>query len=487
MPQHAFLIDLTKRYEDVAQVITDIREYSAAYNPIVMEWVVREDQKQLLATEKVHEAEPGLELPARIKTIVQHMSQNGASGSTIHVVSLEGYVLAAVSNLNGPECCVVGHPIRSIEKNVGRSPVWVPTPLSDNRPYYRPPGPSLSSGRSEGLSIEEAVALAKRVLREGGHTSSAHPLHQNSLRPQMVFRDRRATKNQSDFTSRMLVSTIVEIGLREGWLHRQIYEGRSGYEYIWIEEDRQHPTPVNPAPQPAAPPQQTPAPIVNSHADLPAAKEHPGPSATDSKQEASPTSDEKTHPQKPNYRDTAPGQMEFFLREEEIGSPANARPFLFAAVRQVLAETPADIDGGQLWSEVSQIASKAAEGKTRVQDWDRTTECFLNMLFGANLLLDEREQPIPRDYSRWSAKVKSHVKEDFELRAEAYLAYRIIVRRGGIQGKELPTLGLAIYQQGKNDGPSPREIKTNAASLIAYLEQIRLVSIQDGKINPSGC
>ncbi len=487
MPQHAFLIDLTKRYEDVAQVITDIREYSAAFNPIVMEWVAREDQKQLLATEKVHQAEPGLELPARVKAIVQHMSQNGASGSTIHVVSLEGYVLAAVSSLNGPECCVVGHPMRSIEKNVGRSPARVPAPLSNNRPYYPPPRPSLSSGRPEGLSIEEAVALAKRVLREGGHTSSAHPLHQNSLRPQMVLRDGRAKKNQFDFTSRTLVSTIVEIGLREGWLRRDIYEGRSGYEYIWIEEEKLHASPVGPTLQPAAPRQQTPTPIADSHAALAAAEEHPVRSATDKKQEASPASDEKPHPRKLNYRETAPGQMEFFLREEEIGSPASARPFLFAAVRQVLAENPTDKDGGQLWSEVSQIASKAAEGKTRVTDWDRTTECFLNMLFGASLLSDEREQPIPRDYSRWSTKVKSHVKEDFELRAEAYLAYRIIVRRGGIQGREVPTLGLAIYQQGKNDGPSPREIKTKAATLIAYLEQIRLVSIQDGNINPTGC
>jgi hypothetical protein len=109
------------------------------------------------------------------------------------------------------------------------------------------------------------------------------------------------------------------------------------------------------------------------------------------------------------------------------------------------------------------------------------------MLFGASLLLDEKDQPIPRAFAMWSAKVADYVKEDFELRAEAYLAYRIIVRRGGILVKEVPTLGLAVYQQGKVNGPSPLEIKIKAARLINYLEQIRLVSIKDDKIVPTEC
>jgi len=197
--QHAFLIDLTKRYEDPSQVIADIREYSAAYSPTAIEWVARRDQRQLLGSDVVHEDEPGPELPAKIKTLVHHMSQNGAGGSTIHVLSYEGYVLSAVSNLNGPECCVVGHPIKSIEKNAGRRPVSGFRPgLPESRYYPSYPGNSIPHQRAAGgISVQDAVALAKRVLIVGRHTSSANPLHQNALRPQMVRLDERAAKKHS--------------------------------------------------------------------------------------------------------------------------------------------------------------------------------------------------------------------------------------------------------------------------------------------------
>jgi hypothetical protein len=78
---HAFLIDLTKRYEDASQVITDIREYSAIYSPIVTEWVARKDQTQLLATEKVHEAEPGPDLAARIRRLFNICPKTARAGA----------------------------------------------------------------------------------------------------------------------------------------------------------------------------------------------------------------------------------------------------------------------------------------------------------------------------------------------------------------------------------------------------------------------
>jgi len=101
--RHAFLNDLTKQDGNISQVIAVIREYAARYNPSVIEWVARNDQRSFLGTDIIHEdyLDPGL--PSRIRALVHRMSLNGASGSTIHVLSFEGFVLSAVSALNGPD------------------------------------------------------------------------------------------------------------------------------------------------------------------------------------------------------------------------------------------------------------------------------------------------------------------------------------------------------------------------------------------------
>src|SRR5262249_34897648 len=157
-----------------------------------------------------------------------------------------------------------------------------------------------------GLSVEEAVALAKRVLIEGGHTSSENPLHQNSLRPRMVAIDGRAAKNPSDFTSRVLISTIGNIGIREGGLKREIYQCQTGYEYIWMHgPDGNHAPTLSPA--------QTESPLTSEIAESPKeTKNEIVPAAAN--QDVAQENEIKSHTAKPDYRDTAPGQMEFFLR-----------------------------------------------------------------------------------------------------------------------------------------------------------------------------
>src|SRR4051794_27992264 len=116
--RHAFLNDLTKADgNNISQVIAVIREYAAPFNPTVMHWVVRNDQRQFLGTDDpIHEDYHGHDLSSRIRILVHQMASNGASGSNIHVISYDSYVLSAVSSLNGPDCCVAGHPIRSVEK-----------------------------------------------------------------------------------------------------------------------------------------------------------------------------------------------------------------------------------------------------------------------------------------------------------------------------------------------------------------------------------
>ena len=71
---------------------------------------------------------------------------------------------------------------------------------------------------------------------------------------------------------------------------------------------------------------------------------------------------------------------------------------------------------------------------------------------------------------------------DIELLAEAFLALQIILKKGELPLKEVGILGLAIYQEGREFGPKTRTIKTKAAHLITYLEQMNQVSIRDGKI-----
>src|SRR2546425_6507437 len=70
------------------------------------------------------------------------------------------------------------------------------------------------------LTVEEAEQLAKQVLRSGGYLSSEIALPQKDLRPKMTALDPRAARRFGDLASEMLITTLVDAGLQQGWLKR---------------------------------------------------------------------------------------------------------------------------------------------------------------------------------------------------------------------------------------------------------------------------
>lgn len=304
----------------------------------------------------------------------------------------------------------------------------------------------------------------------------------------MVVRESRAIKNDYDPVSRTLVRSIVGIGLQDGWLHREMH-AQSGAELIWIEpqevahsegtllqeppsetHNNLHELPLGVEPSnPASAPELSAAPAPN--------KSHQDSISTASKDQSR------------NFRETVRGQMEMILRDEEIGSPASVRPLMFAAVREALTtEEPGRLTGADLWSRVAQITERMSEGTTQKYNWERTTECFLNMLFGAGVFRGPDNAPIPLTFARWSTKVTGFTCDDgdLEVQGQAYLVLRIITRRGGFAAKEeFFDLSFTIFQQGPASGPSILNIKTQTARLLTFLQFFKQLSeVVDGRIAP---
>jgi hypothetical protein len=70
----------------------------------------------------------------------------------------------------------------------------------------------------ESLTLEDAIAVAKRVLEKGGHLSKETALAQKDLRPRMMAQDRRAVKKPGDAASESMITAIVTNGVKDGWL-----------------------------------------------------------------------------------------------------------------------------------------------------------------------------------------------------------------------------------------------------------------------------
>lgn len=143
------------------------------------------------------------------------------AGNIFHVLSYDRFVLSAANAINGSSLIVISHHLADISKAAGHG-------LQQKSDLQ----PTQFNTQTNGLSLSEAIALAKEVLRQGRHTSSATALHQKDLRPRM---GQKAAKIQGDTQSASLITRIVQSGMSEGWLRRESRgSGQSGYEFIWL-------------------------------------------------------------------------------------------------------------------------------------------------------------------------------------------------------------------------------------------------------------
>lgn len=333
-------------------------------------------------------------------------------------------MLRAASELNSDSAIVVPTHIRSFAHPDGGTA---------QKPSTGDLSPALP------LTQEEAVELAKKVLRNGDYTSQANPLLQSRLRSKM---GPRARKNQVDPASAFLIKNVVQDGVAKGWLTQ---EGASGSEIIWLTESMSAP----PAKSPPTP-------------ELPKAlAEQP-----------------KPEPPKPLTRSAL---MEACLRKRGIGSPPAVRPLFFDAIQDIMSKkgtTPLS-SAHLLRQSREQVAKQwtpSESGKT--PNWEAISVCILNMLLASGALMGD-DGPLNEAIGGQSGNVvKLHA--EFRDQSEAYLALYIIKKMGDVTTSDKTNIGLALFQRGGGKDKVPVE------DLIDRVDTLLMMLQKAGKIDVEG-
>lgn len=466
---HFFVADITRHLGDSSNLVNAILTQVSSYGDVGVEWYVRSDQRpHLPANSSVFVESHDEDLAKRLEGRLVSLSQNGAAGSIFHVFSYDRFVLGAASALNGPNLCVVTHHLGGI-RAIGQGP----QPLG-----LRPP-----HSFEVRLDMPEAMLLAKRVLKQGQHTSRESALHQKDLRPRMARIDVRALKNAADPLSNSLITHVVRTGLNEGWLARESRGyGQTGYEYIWLVEEGQKSfrpsAPIPPIDNPAAP-------VVDvslSHLNVPEplvirpAESETGPrvQADASGELVSPPAPDLTYEVKHSdkrsskYSVSPSKQMEDILRELHIGTHPKTRKLLFDSFKNVLAGTHEGFPLPKLRADALAAAIVAAGSIYTDKDWKTASRCFLSMMIGGGALIGRDGQRISKG-PRALAAIAIALDENYRLRAEAFLIECIIRARSGLRDSEAFSAGLALYQTGAVDPTPDYEIETFVAQILELL------------------
>jgi hypothetical protein len=453
MPNHVFLAEVANHNGDASNVVSAILGRVAIYGAVEVEWYARPEQQTLLRGQpNVLVVTQTEDLAVRLKDRVQALSSNGAAGSIFHLFTWDNSLIGALGALNGPDLCVTGHHMMELlGKGNGNRP-W-----SMERP--RPPMVPTPSGV---LSLTAAVEVAKTALRRQNHTSEFTPMRQPNLRHRMEEVDPRAKKNPYDPASVSLIKAVVQQGLREGWLGKDV---RNGSEFIWLIES------TSPASPPvAAQPRTTEVtvrvvePVSSSQVEESAA------SATQA------TSKYRTSPSK---------QMEDILRKRQVGTHPRTRKYLFDAFRSVIGSSAGGMSVPKLRSDAADQAQQAAgaDGHTE-KDWKTASRCFLAMLLGSESLLDTAGSVIPRGH-RAAASTAGDLKEDYRLRSNAFLIETLIRERGELREEESYSAGLAIFQTGSADPTPDYEIESQMGQIVELLLKDQRITFDGERFIPA--
>lgn len=493
---HTFVVDMMKHLGDSQGLISSVNRYVASHFPgAKVAWYARPDQEYLLhnSNVRIDRSYDNSEASAfNIREWILEMSRDGHAGSIFHVFSYDSGVLDAANSLNQLAIVVIPSHMNFLR----RAGNWGTTAIR-NQPLIQQPiqGP---------LSADEAISLAQRVLRRGGHTSVQTGLRKTRLRPAMISLDPRARKNFADPLSVRLVSFVVEDGLTKGWLE-QHWDGKEGDEVIWLKNEGEmnstpvissltvtnHPSVVRP---------------IESIADgvdtdtsystgVDASFVEPSPEVISALTEnaAPPAQTVKASEPQTNVdeaKDAAPKKeyrsdlMERVLRNRRIGSPAIPRKHLFDAVEEILKED-SDVQWTvvKLTDEARERAIKAAEkgGYTRPQNWYAISGCFMRMMVAAGALIKSDGTPISPGLKTASTVVKEPAPA-FRDRCEAFLVEYIIKEMGDVTVEDDYQLGLCLFQQGGQD-PKPRsEMVGRVSFLLGLLEEEERIEEVEGRI-----
>jgi hypothetical protein len=452
----------------------------------VVEWLVRPDQAHLIPPDHIiGQADPlDHSWTTRIcERLVQlSATQNGGTGTPVWVLSYDNLLLAQAQKLNTEKQHITSVHLGELYKmnvpSLDRFPERRSLPRTFRngssrvtRDHFRPDCASATSS----LSMEEAIALVKRILRDGGYTSSEHALPQKELRPRMSGVDSRAARQPGHPASENLIADLVDGGLQEGWLKRfRGVPGRTGTELIYLNEE-------------VAASSGVAGSTASEATQLVGSQQNAGPAvatsaAVDSTRgivvDRQPVAIvEQTMAvslsQMPKRQNRAT-KFEAALSKSRIGAIPETRELLFDAVEGIVS----DLDGElvlvtELFSRaVKRAQEKAAEaGYTSEKNWPTAERCIRRLMLWAGVLIGEEEEPIADKIGSNSRRLVK-LAPDFRRKCEAYLMEHIIEKLGDIKYDDDPYyLGLTLFRRGKERAVAPEELKDKADVILVYLEE----------------
>jgi hypothetical protein len=436
MSNRFFIIDSTRHRGDFSPLVNSVRAHLAKYPDSEVKWIPRPDQTMFLDNAEVlQQVTDATVVESLVREFIPRAANNGHADSVFHVLSYDPKVLGSATAMNSDSCIVIAEFLANL-RGGGH-------------------GASASTGSSglpfsPSFTLHEAVDLAKRVLREGGHTSRDNAMHQPQLRPKMANIDTRARRVQSDRRTWPLIAELVKHGTLEGWL-RQERRGPTGYEYVWLVEPSQGAANRDGVPE-------NPEDTSDTVSRLP-------PVDTDPKAVAK--------------------EIEDAWRRERISSPPAPRQFVFEAAEEYFSD---DAMGTikSLTSVVTEVAKAAAtraerSGYDKPTNWPVVTECVFNAMVGAQVVLTA-DGSVPCGIGQRSAH-PTGLADDFRNRTLAFMVERIIQRWSKLEQSHLYPIGLALYQQGRANFVNHHELLARVDSILkVLLDAGRIKEQSDGAI-----
>jgi hypothetical protein len=385
---------------------------------------------------------------ARIRERLTNLSQGDGDGS-LWLLSYDNSVLLAA-----PEGVQARHLAELIKDPSIRS--FPSSELnghsSNNIPTY------------ESLTLEDAIAVAKRVLEKGGHLSKETALAQKDLRPRMMVQDRRAAKKPGDAASESMITAIVTNGVKDGWLEAfKRIPGKTGTEAVFMRHSSDRSAQASL--------------LQTSH--LASAIE-----ATHGVSVNLQTRNEQANgPRKFQNRAT---MFEQELQTRRIGALPETRELFFNVIDELMTErSGTEILLPDLFTEANKRAQlKAQEASFAAEkNWGISAKCIQRLMLSAGAFIGEKGTPLADKIGANSTPIAS-LAPDFRRLCEAHIVIHIIKTLGGINYDDDPYyLGLVLYRRGREHAVPPEELKTKVDKLLTHLwDQRQIVMDEDRMI-----
>jgi len=488
-----YIVDIRRHRGESAYVIELVGRFCSRTPGAAVDWMVRPDQARLLPSAHVIGQADQCDINGATRIcerLVQlgKETQNGGASGPFWVLSYDNYVLAEASKLKSGVL-----PVETLHLGILRRITQTPLqPGWGNSSFPLAGLPSLPERLDAAhfttaptevgtpLAPEEAIDLAKNVLRRGGHISPDTALPQTDLRPRMCFLDGRAAKRLGDPASESLIPTIVDTGLQDGWLKKvKRNPNKPETAALYLID----------LPSLSGRPNAE-APALGAVPDAPAALVRPAELAStvaattegqEIRERAEAPSAQNSAP-KPSKHPNAATAFEAVLSKSRIGSMPETRDLIFDAVEEVVES----FDGkpiliNELFTRAVLLAKDKAASRNYVAEhnWPVAERCIRRLMVWAGVLIGKDERPIV-DTIGINASLVLSLAPDFRRICEAFLVQHIIEKNSGISFDDHPYyLGLTLYRRGRARAVSADELKAKADGILVYL-------VEKGRIEMDG-